>query len=156
CVAVDHVATPNRVRLKAKVMARTIDVDRNDGLLINYFREFAAQYSLRPIWEVDCLKWRLSHAAQNRCLGKLVCRAVYEKAALVGCYLYYSRPHGVAKVLQIMTSADAAGIVLDSLLEDAYQNRCVAVTGTTHSRYMDELRLHNCTFFGSGSVLVHS
>ena len=31
-------------------------------------------------------------------------------------------PYGIAHVLQLMTSPDAAGIVLDSLLEDAYQN----------------------------------
>jgi hypothetical protein len=156
CVAVDRIVAPHRFQLKAKVMARTIDIDRNDDLLLNYFGEFAAQYSLRPIWEVDCLKWRLSHAAQNRRLGKLVCRAVYGKTALLGCYLYYSRPHGIAKVLQIMTSSDAVGMVLDSLLEDAYQNRCVAVRGRAHSRLMDELLSHNCIFFGSGSVLVHS
>ena len=155
CVAVDRAATPNRLRLKAKVMTRTIDVDRNDDLLINCLREFAEQYSLRPIWDVDCLKWRLSHAAQNR--HRLVCRVVYGKAPLpIGCYVYSCRPHGVARVLQTITSSDAAGIVLDSLLEDAYQNRCVAVSGRAHSRLVDELLLHDCIFFSSGSVLVHS
>src|SRR5262245_25657477 len=39
CVAVDRVATPNRFRLKANVMARTIDFDRSDDLLIKYLRE---------------------------------------------------------------------------------------------------------------------
>ena len=73
-----------------------------------------------------------------------------------GCYLYYRRPHGVANVLQLMTSPDGAGIVLDSLLEDAYQNRCVAVRGRTHSRYMDQLLLRDCIFSRSGSVLLHS
>ena len=70
--------------------------------------------------------------------------------------MYYRRPLGVADVLQLMTSPNGAGIVLESLLEDAYQNRCVAVRGRTHSRYMDELLLHNCIFSGSGSVLLHS
>ena len=157
CVAIDRVATPNRFGLKAKVMARSIDVDLNDELLINCLREFAAEYSLRPIWDTDCLKWRLNHAKQNRRLGRLVCRAVYGKAALpLGCYLYYSRPHGVAHVLQIMASSDAAGIVLDSLLQDAYQNRCVAVRGRVHSQHIEELRWHDCIFLGGVSVLVHS
>jgi hypothetical protein len=157
CVAVDRVATPNRFRLKAKVMARTIDLDRNDDLLIKYLREFAAQYSLRPIWDDGGLRWRLNHAAQNRHRGSLVCRAVYGKAALpFGCYLYYRRPHSVAHVLQLITSPDGAGIVLDSLLEDAFQNQCVAVTGRTHFRYMDQLILHDCIFSRSGSVIVHS
>jgi hypothetical protein len=155
CLAVDRVATPNRFRLKAKVIARTIDVDRNDDLLINHLRDFAAQHSLRPIWDVDCLKWRLNHAAQNRRRGRLVCRAVYCNSTLpVGCYLFYSLPHGVANVLQIIASSDAAGIVLDSLLEDAYQNRCVAVRGRAHKRYMDKLLLRNCIFFASGSVFL--
>ena len=157
CMAIDRVATPNRFQLKAKVAAHTIDVDLNGHFLIDYLRDFAAQYSLGPIWDADSLRWRLNHAAQNRRRGKLVCRAVYgEAAAPLGCYLYYRRPLGVADVLQLMTSPNGAGIVLESLLEDAYQNRCVAVRGRTHSRYMDELLLHNCIFSGSGSVLLHS
>ena len=151
------VATPNGFRLKAKVAANTIDVDLNGHFLIDYLRDFAAQYSLGPIWDTDSLRWRLNHAAQNRRRGKLVCRAVYGKATSpFGCYLYYRRPLGVADVLQLMTSPNRAGIVLDSLLEDAHQNRCVAVRGRTHSRYMDELLLHDCIFSGSPSVLLHS
>jgi hypothetical protein len=156
CMAIDRVATPNRFQLKTKVMAPIIDVDRNDDLLINYLRESAAQYSLRPIWEVDCLKWRLNLAAQSR-LGKLACRLVYGNATLpIGCYMYYCRPHGVANVLQIITSSDAAGIVLDSLLEDAYQNCCVAVRGRAHTRYMDQLLLRDCIFVRSGALLLDS
>ena len=82
CMAIDRVATPNRFRLKAKVAAHTIDVDLNDHFLIDYLRDFAAQYSLGPIWDTDSLRWRLNHAAQNRRRGKLVCRAVYGKATL--------------------------------------------------------------------------
>ena len=160
CVAIDRFATRvgrNRFRLKTKVTARSIDVDLNDDLLIDYLLEFAAAYSLRPIWDTDYLKWLLNHAAQNRRHGKLVCRAVYGKAAPpLGCYLYSGRPHGVAHVLQVMTSLDAAGIVLDSLLEHAYQNRCVAVRGRAHSRYIEGLFWRDCIFFNRGSVVVHS
>ena len=82
---------------------------------------------------------------------------VYGKATLpLGCYLYYRRPHGVAHVLQLMTSPDAAGIVLDSLLEDAYQNCCVAVRGRAHTRHMDQLLLRDCIFLRSGALLLDS
>ena len=85
---------------KAKVAAHTIDVDLNDEFLIDYLRDFAAQYSLRPIWDTESVGWRLNHAVQNRYRGRLVCRAVYGKATLpLGCYLYYRRPYGVAHVL---------------------------------------------------------
>ena len=157
CMATDSVATPRRFRLKAKVAARTIDADLNDHFLTDYLRDFAAQYSLRPFWDTDSLRWRLNHAAQNRHRGSLVCRAVYGKAMRpFGCYLYYARRNGVANVLQLMTSPDGAGIVLDSLLEDAYQKRCVAVRGRTHSRYMDQLLLRDCIFRPTGAVLLHS
>ena len=59
CMAIDRVATPNRFQLKAKVAAHTIDVDLNDHFLIDYVRDFAAQYSLRPIWDTDFVRWRL-------------------------------------------------------------------------------------------------
>ena len=157
CMAIDRVAPPNRFQLKAKVAAHTIDVDLNDEFLIDYLRDFAAQYSLRPIWDTEFVSWRLNHAVQNRHRGRLVCRAVYGKATLpLGCYLYYRRPYGVAHVLQLMTSPDAAGIVLDSLLEDAYQNCCVAVRGRAHTRYMDQLLLRDCIFLRSGALLLNS
>ena len=157
CMAIDRVATPNRFRLKAKVAAHTIDVDLNDHFLIDYLRDFAAQYSLRPMWDRDSVRWRLNLAAQNSHRGRLVCRAVYGKATLpLGCYLFYCRPNGVAHVLQLMTSPGAAGVVLDSLLEDAYQNCCVAVRGRAHTRYMDPLLLRDCILFRSGALLLHS
>ena len=55
-----------------------------------------------------------------------------------------------------MTSPDAAGIVLDSLLEDAYQNCRVAVRGRAHTRYMDQLLLRDCIFLRSGARLLDS
>lgn len=160
CLAIDGIATrvaSNRFRLKTQSTARSNDIDLNDDSLINHLREFAAPYSLRPTWDADSLRWILNQAAQNRRHGRLVCRAVYGKAASpLGCYLYYGRPHGVARVLQVMASPDAAGIVLDSLLEHAHQNRCVAVRGRAHSRYIDELFSRDCIFFNRGSVVVHS
>jgi hypothetical protein len=157
CMAIDRVATPNRFQLKAKVAAHTIDVDLNGHFLIDYLRDFAARYSLQPIWDTDSVRWRLNHAVQYRHRGRLVCRAVYGKATFpLGCYLYYRRPHGVAHVLQLMTSPDAAGVVLDSLLEDAYQNCCVAVRGRAHIRYMNQLLLRDCIFVRSGALLLHS
>lgn len=160
CVAIDRMATRvagNRFRLKTQGTARSIDVDLNDDSLTEHLREFAAAYSLRPTWDTDSLRWILNHAAENRRHGSLVCRAVYGKAEPpLGCYLYYGRPHGVAHVLQVMASPDAAGIVLDSLLEHAQQNRCVAVRGRAHSRYIDGLFSRDCIFFNRGSVVVHS
>jgi hypothetical protein len=160
CLAIDSIAArfpSNRFRLKTQGTARSIDVDLNDDSLIEQLREFASAYSLRPTWDADSLRWLLNHAAQNHRHGSLVCRVVYGKAVRpLGCYLYYGRPHGVAHVLQIMASTDAAGIVLDSLLEHAHQSRCVAVRGRAHSRYIDALFSRDCIFFNGGAVLVHS
>jgi hypothetical protein len=160
CLAIDGIAmrvASNRFRLDTERVARSIDVDLSDESLFKLLRDFAATYSLGPAWDTDSLRWLLHHAAQNRRHGSLVCRAVYWKAATpVGCYLYYGRPHGVAHVLQVMASPGAAGIVLDSLFEQAHQNRCVAVRGRTHSRYIDELFSRDCIFFNRGSVVVHS
>ena len=160
CLAIDGITarvSDNRFRLKAQGVARSMDVDLNDDSLIEYLQEFAATYPLRPTWDADRLRWLLNHAAQNRRHGSLVCSVVYGKAARpLGCYLYYGRPHGVARVLQVMAAPGAAGIVLDSLLEHAHRNRCVAVRGRAHSRYIDGLFSRDCIFFSRGSVVVHS
>ncbi len=160
CLAIDSIAmrvAGNRFRLDNERMARSVDVGLDGESLYEHLREFAAAYSLAPAWDAESLGWLLHQAAQNRRHGSLVCRAVYRKAAKpVGCYLYYGRPHGVARVLQVMTAPDAAGIVLDSLLDHAHRNRCVAVRGRAHGRYIDELFSRDCIFFNRGSVVVHS
>lgn len=160
CRGIDSIALrarSNRFRVDTERMARSVDLDLSDESLFSQLREFAGTYSLGPAWDNENLRWLLQHAARNRRHGKLVCRAVYWKAATpVGCYLYYHRPAGVAHALQVMASPGTAGIVLDSLLDDAQQNRCVAVRGRTHSRYIDELFSRDCIFFNRGSVVVHS
>ena len=144
-------------RLKSRPVARSIEVGLHDESLIRHLREFAADYSLGPDWDNDSLRWLLNQAAENRRRGHLVAIAVYGKAAHpLGCCLYYSRPNGVAHVLQVMSSPESAGLVVDSLLEHAHQNRCVAVRGRAHSRYIDALFSRGCFFFNRGSVVVHS
>lgn len=147
----------NPFRLKSRATARSIEVGLHDESLIRHLREFAGSYSLGPHWDNDGLQWLLDQAAENRRHGDLVAIAVYGKAAHpLGCCLYYSRPNGVAHVLQLMSSPESAGIVLDGLFEHARQNRCVAVRGRTHNRYIDDLFSRGCFFFNRGTVVVHS
>jgi hypothetical protein len=147
----------NPFRLKSRSTARSVELALDDESLIRHLREFAAAYSLGPAWDNDGLQWLLSQAAENRRHGNLVGIAVYGRSPTpLGCCLYYSRPLGVAHVLQVMSSPESAGIVVDSLLEHAQQNRCVAVRGRAHSRYIDALFSRGCFFFNRGSVVVHS
>lgn len=160
CRAIDGTAARfarNPFRLQPQATMRTVEVDLNDASLVDCLRGFAGAYSLRPAWEKESLQWLLNHAAKNRRHGSLVGVAVYGKGTLpLGCYLYYSRPHGVARVLQFMASPDSAGPVLDSLLEHAYRNQCVGVRGRAQGRYLDGLFSRDCIFLNRGSVVVHS
>jgi len=156
CSVIDRLAnrvTNNPFRFTAQATTRSVDVDLNDDLLVKYLLEFASAYSLRPVWDTRNLKWLLSRAAENRRHGAPVGRAVYGRgAAPLGCYLYYTRPHGVARVLQVMASSKAVGAVLDDLFMHANQNRCAAVRGRTHSRHMNALFQRECIF----SIAVRS
>src|SRR5262245_54290803 len=90
-MAIDRVAPPNRFQLKAKVAADTIDVDLNDEFLVDYLRDFGAQYSLRTIWDTESVSWRFKpRRAKSTSREACVPCGVREGHAPVGLLLVLS------------------------------------------------------------------
>ena len=84
-------------------------------------------------------------------------RIVHDKRGEpAGCYIYYSRPRGIAWVLQILARPDASTAVLQDLLSHANEQGCIAVRGRTHPGLMNALLLETSFFFPHSSTIAHA
>jgi hypothetical protein len=137
--------------------AAASDVEASDDELTRLIPELAAAYEARPAWDAATLRWTLAHAAEKQRHGPIVRRIVRGKdGRALGCYIYYGRRGGVARVLQLLARPDAIGLVLDNLLASAFARGCVAVRGRSQARLLDALQRRNCLFFHHCATVVHS
>lgn len=141
---------PTKRRLSASAR------DASDNELIELVPRFADCYALRPEFDPAALMFVIGHASRNRARGTLHRQVVFDKSGPIGCYIYQGRPGGVAWVLQILTTADAAPSVIDSLIEHAYAHGCVAIKGRTQLRLLEALLDRKCVFLRRHSAAVHS
>ncbi len=165
CFVIDRIAarmTANIVWLNGPMEniprnSGNTDKDVDDAALYQYLPEFSAPYALRPAWDTDRLKRLLSHASQKQRYGTLFRRLVSDlHNKPLGCYMYYGRSGGVARLLQLIARPEAADSVVNSLLAHAYQRGCVGISGAVQSRLIYALRQRGCMFLGRQWVLVHS
>lgn len=88
------------------------------------------RFALHPVWSREELSWLLEMAALNTMDGPLTLRQVHDaKGDLLGCSVCYARPGGVARVLNVLSSAGHEAAVIDDLLAYADALGCTAIQG---------------------------
>jgi hypothetical protein len=131
------------------------DADVSNEALLEAMPKFTERYALRPDWDPESLTWFLTHTARKERHGDLFRRMVYAKGGEpIGCYLYYTRPHGVAWVLQMLALPKAADAVVESLFAHAAGQKSVAIRGRAQPEYLDALLRRSCAFFHRSSMVV--
>jgi hypothetical protein len=114
--------------------------------------------ALHPVYDPESFDWLLRTAAANQVPGDLRKVLVRDKGGrAVGWFVYYLKPGGVSRVLQLAGAEKAADLVLDHLFFDARRNGSVAVEGMTVPRYLRQLDDRRCRFRClSLGVTIHS
>jgi hypothetical protein len=136
---------------------RARDADVNDAQFAEAIAQFLPGYALRPDWNEDVLQWILQHASIKHRHGKLFRRTVYGKGdRLLGCYVYYVRPGGIAWVLQVFAHPDSRDAVVDSLLAHASAQGAIAVRGRAQPEMSDAFLRHHSVFLHRSSTVIHS
>jgi hypothetical protein len=157
-VLVDPIATRlvgNPFALPAATAHSESDADVSNDVLLEAIPKFTERYPLRPDWDAASLGWFLTHAAHKDRHGELFRRMVYGKGREpIGCYLYYTRQHGIAWVLQMLAQPKSADVVVDSLFAHAAQQRSVAIRGRAQPEFLDALLRRSCVFFHRSSMVV--
>jgi hypothetical protein len=147
----------NPLRLEGEPAPYARDSDLSDDALVPALIDLAQNYALRPDWDEATLRWLFARAARKGRHGPMIRRAVLDRrGALMGCYVYYARPQGIAWVLQILARPDAADAVVASLFTHAHQLGAVAIRGRTHPRIMAALMARRCLFLRVSATIAAS
>ncbi|MGH7488475.1 MAG: hypothetical protein ACREMY_23190, partial [bacterium] len=81
-----------------------------------------------------------------------------DKHEIIGWYLYFIKPSGVAEVAQLVTTHEFADAVLNNLFYHAKQHGAIAVTGQVDPALINNLSDQHCIFhpIRNGWVMLHS
>jgi hypothetical protein len=123
--------------------------------LLELITRVGHRFALRPSYDEASLAWLFDTLGRTRRPQMLRGGIVpSEDGKIVGWYLYYSRPGGLARVLQLGAEDGHRGRVLRHLFHDAWQNENNAVTGQTDPGWTDDLVASSCFFREGGSWLI--
>ena len=102
---------------------------------------------LVPEYTPESLGWLLRMAARKREFGgRLIGRALFQRGALVGWYLYHPNTGRRGQVLQVLARPQQARQVLEHLFADAWHEGSTALVGRAHPLLMNDLPVLNCVF----------
>jgi hypothetical protein len=133
------------------------DEEADEEAFISHILRFASRFSLRPDWDARALRWQLGHAAEKERYGKASRRLVYgDGPDPIGGYIVYTRPVGVAWVLQVLAEPGRVEPILDSLTAHARSHGAVALRGRTHPMLIEPLLKRGSLFAHRSSTLVHA
>lgn len=114
------------------------------------------RFAVHPAWAPDELGWLLDMAARNMVAGPLHLREVRDaKGHLAGCLVFYARPGGTARVLNILTRKGREALVVGALLAELDATGCVAVEGMAQPFLMEALgRQAGMSFVPRGAYCI--
>jgi len=127
--------------------------DTDIRTLLECCRGLGDSQTLGPEYDEQSLGWLLEMASHGDALEKVAVRS--SSGNIVGWYVYYLSPAGIAELLQIGANQSFAKDVMDHLLSHAQRHGAVAVTGRLDPRYMEGLGAA-CMMRPRYWMLVHS
>ncbi|KRB23867.1 hypothetical protein ASD99_29775 [Mesorhizobium sp. Root695] len=115
------------------------------------------QFPLRPDWSAEQLAHILAEASQKPDYGEAVFASVSSPSgALVGAFLYHTRPGRMARVLQVLALPGQAGSVVDCLIGDAARRGAAGLRGRTQPALLAAMLGRRVAFIQPASTVVHS
>ncbi|UJW84819.1 GNAT family N-acetyltransferase [Devosia sp. SL43] len=98
------------------------------------------RFAVHPAWQPEELGWLLDMAARNIINGPLHLREVRDgKGHLAGALVFYARPGGTARVLNILSRRGREELVVGALLAELDAMGCLAVEGMAQPFLMEAL-----------------
>jgi len=127
-------------------------------LYISGFSELYDEYTLRPAYDENSLKWLFEVLGRERRFGTFDCKLVRDPSGRrLGWFIYFHNAAGPSHVLQICAGETTFGAVLDALFAHAAERGAVELTGRMEPRFMKRFAEKQCLFIpGRSWVLVSS
>jgi hypothetical protein len=139
-----------RRRLRAKYAeepSRLTVTEMSAAVFVKQAPRLIAHYAVRPLWPEDELSWLVALAAQNTQLGAFTIRAVEDRGAVIGCFVYYAAPGRTAHVLNILSLPGRETAVLDAMFRHLDRTGHVAARGRAQPALMGGLSLQRMLVF---------
>jgi hypothetical protein len=158
CQAVDAMAARLPVNPFRPPRAAPAGEEATAETLHDCFTRLAGPQTLRPEYKKDRFAWLLAMAAEAKAYGDLRQVAVRDAHGdVLGWYVCYVKPGGIAQVLQIGGREQTIGQVLDHLFYHAWRQGALAVSGQVDPSYMHTLWDQRCSLaLRDRGVLVHA
>ena len=133
------------------------DVVDAEGLL-QCIQEIGWREALQPAYESDSFRWLMaqaSSATKNGTLRMVVLRDSDNTST--GWYAYWAKRGGISPVLQIGARPPHVPQTLLALMQDAWEQGALALSGQVIPRYMLSMFMKHCAFRYEGNgFLFHS
>lgn len=125
------------------------------GRWLELISRASSRCTLRPSYDERSLGWLLE-TLRGTVRGQVLRTALVpaENGDVAGWYVYYSRPGGVARVLQLGAEDGYRGRVLRHLFNDAWRYGNDAVTGQADPAWTNDLIAAACLFTEGRSWMV--
>ena len=127
------------------------------SVLLEHLPALAGRLRLFPDYDLVFLEWLFRELAQVTSQGVPVAQLVRgDGGRPLGWYVYYLKPGGVCKVLQVVARDRDVGTVLDHLFLHAWLGGGAAVHGRVEATLLEPLSSRRCFLRYQGGSLVHS
>ena len=125
--------------------------------MLEHLPTFTGHLRLHPDYSEKFLAWLFREMAEVTTRGQLVKRLVRnERGRLLGWYISYFQPNGIAQVMQVAAKDRDVGAVLDHLFWDARRSGSAVLTGQLEPALFESLTKRRCFLHLSGNFLFHS
>ena len=112
----------------------------DESVMVENARGLAGRQCLRPEYDKNSMRWLLERAANKKQQGVLQKIGVQNQTGeYVGWYVYYLKPKGSCRVLQIAARKSSIGQVLDSLFYHAWRGGGTSVYGRLEPQLIEPL-----------------
>ncbi len=131
--------------------------DTDDATFGAIVADLVAGYALRPAWTDAQFAAVMESLRQKADWGWTARRVVKDRSGKpLGAFIHYTRPGGVARVLQILAAPGREDAVFDCLLADAGRAGATALHGRSQPRLFEMLMRRRCMLFNNDWSVVHS
>jgi hypothetical protein len=132
--------------------------DAEPAALVECINQHALKAALRPAYDATSLEWLLRRASGMATFGdlrKVILRDA--KGKIVGWYVYFVKPGGIAEVLHLGATRQTASPVLAHVSYDAWRRGVLALTGRLEPEFLRPLSDAYCLLQrGRYWVLINS
>jgi len=155
--AVDLIVTRRQGRLRPAAPPGS-RVALEEAALLECVQRLVNRCAFGPAYDAQTLKWALARARRHADDGDVRALAVMDESqACVGWFIYHARRGGSGEVLQVGAEPRHHRVVLDHLLDDAWQQGVTMLSGRLEPALAPELSEHGCLLYRRGYwTLVHS